>query len=259
MDELSDDVISTDRRSISWEHSETAQLRDYLERMLREVARQRRSKRRNAKSNRRQKDLGVDKEVWTGSIRSRGEADAVGEMLDVLVSPDSEISDEDRREIVDSLRRIAPEHADFHWRHLHPSLQEACRDEYLSGNFYGAIQEAAKRYVNDLRRISGIKGPETAAIQGSFGGNAPKIDVMARWKRVALAPDTVKNIREAQHKLSEGIWSGFRNPLSHEERGVLEQNEVFTCQDCLDALSMLSELRRRLDQFESKKPSADTP
>jgi len=51
-----------------------------------------------------------------------------------------------------------------------------------------------------------------------------------------------------------GIVSGGRNPVSHEEVKNLKESGLFTEEDCLDALSMLSHLFRRLEDSEKKTP-----
>lgn len=248
LDDLSEDVISTDRRSITWELPEPTALRNRLERILREVGRRRRETRRSAQRNRIKETLDVDADHWTGTIRGP-ESGAVGDVLEVLTSPDSDMSDDDRRSVVDGLRRIAPEYADLHWRHLHPSLQQACESEYRDGHYLAAVVEAIKRYVNDIRRISEFNDKDMAVLQRAFA-NEPGLDVLRPWLHLSLSPETQVNMRSCQRDLSVGLLSGFRNPIAHEERVILEGEGVFTYQDCLDALSILSHLRRRLDALD---------
>lgn len=50
-----------------------------------------------------------------------------------------------------------------------------------------------------------------------------------------------------QQHMSAGIMSGVRNPLAHEEILELKNSGLFTENDCLDMLSLLSHLFRRLD------------
>ncbi|MGH3706349.1 MAG: TIGR02391 family protein, partial [Agromyces sp.] len=257
LDDLDDDVIATDRRSVSWEGEDAAHLRKYLASVLREIATRRRETRTRTKRARLKKELGVDVQDWVATIQDARRSRSVREVLEVLESPDTELSDADRDALVIGMSEIAPEYADLHWRTLHPRIQEAAESLYRTQHYHHAVVEAVKRYINDLRAVSGIVGKETDVINGSFGGNSPKIDIVAGPIAEQLASDTVKNMQRAQHVLSEGLWSGFRDPLMHEEVTLLLDSDVFTYQDCLDALSLVSHLRRRIDGAASWSPATD--
>ncbi|WP_298863507.1 TIGR02391 family protein [uncultured Microbacterium sp.] len=249
------DVISTDRRSVSWESEWTAELQAHLAAIVREAAAKRRALRERENKKKVQTAAGVDIEAWTSSIQGR-ESAAVKRVLETLTSPDNEIEDDDRKEIVDSLREIAPDYADLHWRALHESIQEAAEQEYKSGNYHHAVVEAIKRYVRDVRSASGVSADmdELAVLQSSFstgGSGTPRVDVVAPYMSFSLSPRTQKNIRDAQKTLSEAAWTGFRNLIQHEGVRDLLQSGVFTYQDCLDALSLISHLRRRVGAIES--------
>lgn len=250
LDDLDDDVIATDRRSVSWEGDEALRLRDHLASVLRDVATRRRETRTKTKRARLKKDLDVDVQEWVGSIRDERRSKSVKDVLDVLESPDTELSDDARNALVIGMSEIAPEYADFHWRTLHPRIQEASESLYKSENYYHAVLEATKRYVTDVRAASGIDAAELTVIQGAFVGDQPKIDVVAGAGAARLSPSTRKNVRDAQRSLSEGLWAGFRSPLAHEETSLLHSANIFTYQDCLDALSLVSHLRRRIDQVD---------
>lgn len=248
------DVISTDRRSVSWESGSAADLQTRLTALVREAAAKRRALRAVENKRKVLVDAGVDIDAWTASIRGK-ESEAVKRVLDTLTSPDNEIEDDDRREIIDSLREIAPDYADLHWRALHSSVQQAAEVEYKSGNYHHAVVEAIKRYVKDVRAIaqSPSEMEEMAVLQNSFSfknDQDPKVDVIAPYSAVGLSPSTQRNLREAQKTLSVAAWSGFRNPIQHEGVRDLLETGVFTYQDCLDALSLISHLRRRLAALE---------
>ena len=50
--------------------------------------------------------------------------------------------------------------------------------------------------------------------------------------------------------LSQAMLAAFRNPLGHQEHEDLEKSKIYTAEDCLDALGLLSHLFRRLDNSE---------
>ena len=64
--------------------------------------------------------------------------------------------------------------------------------------------------------------------------------------------DTQENIEEGQKFMSMGMMAGVRNPLAHEEKIELKETGLFSENDCLDILSLLSHLCRRLDDAVKK-------
>ena len=80
----------------------------------------------------------------------------------------------------------------------------------------------------------------------SKGEDLPIVDVASPFLP-KVTTQTARNIREAQRAISQGLWRGFRDPISHEDIEEMQRENVFTYQDCLDALSILSHVRRRLD------------
>lgn len=246
LDDHDEDVVATDRRSINWDSPEAAELREYLAKVLRDVATQRRETRRTAKKKELRDELDVDVDKWTETIENRAAADSVRQVIGVAVSPDTELSDEDREALVGGLKEIAPEYADMHWRSLHPSVQEVAESLYKSGHYYHALLEAIKRYARDVKEAAGIDAVDLSALQGAFGNRDPRLDVAAPYLPVRISDDTAGNLRLAQRVISEGLWHGFRGPIAHEDVGDLRDHEVFSYQDCLDALSILSHLSRRV-------------
>jgi uncharacterized protein (TIGR02391 family) len=245
------DVISTDRRSISWDGDLTAELNRYLQDLLRWASSERRTARKKATKARIESDHGVDLDGWVGSIRSE-EREAVGRAASILTSADSALDDKDRDSLFKSLRTIAPDYADLHWRHLHPAIKEVSESYYESGHFHAAMSEALKRFVNDIRKAVGIQGQEASAIVNQafkVDGNDPaQIDVTQAYADAGFDVKTLRAIRNGQWKLSDGVVAAFRNPVAHEEELLLIETEAMTYQDCLDALSIVSHLYRHFER-----------
>ena len=248
LDDHEEDVVATDRRSINWDIAEAAALRDYLASVLREIATRRRETRRTAKRKALREELDVDVDKWTSTIEDTEAANSVRQVLEVVTSPDTELSDQDREALVDGLKGIAPEYADLHWRSLHQDVRDAAETLYKSGYYFQALLEAIKKYAKDVKGLGQITDAvDLDAVQKAFGGEAPIIDVADPFLPDMISSDTAKNIRAAQRVLSQGLWQGFRSPIAHEIVEELENHDVFSYQDCLDALSILSHLRRRLE------------
>ncbi|MFG1912377.1 ATP-binding protein [Kribbella sp. NPDC048928] len=245
------DVISTDRRSISWDGDLTTELNGYLRRLLQWASRERRGARQKANKERIKTDHGVDVDSWVRSIRG-SERDAVGDAASILVSPDSALDDGDRTSLLKSLRTIAPDYADLHWRHLHPAIKAVSASFYESGHFHAALSEALKKFVNDIKKVIGLDGQAAAAIVNQAfkvnGDEAAQIDVTRPYEGAGLDLNTLKAIRNGQWRLSDGVVAAFRNPIAHEEELLLIETRAMTYQDCLDALSTVSYLYRHFER-----------
>lgn len=69
IDEEAEDLISTDRQSLNWEHDITKELREYLQEVIKKVGSEWRKKRREEKSNEMKKD-GLDVEHFLSGLKS---------------------------------------------------------------------------------------------------------------------------------------------------------------------------------------------
>lgn len=247
------DVIATDRRSVNWDLEQAASLREYLAEVIRSAAQKRRALRERENKDRASRGAGIDVDAWKSTIKGEKQAAAVESLLEEVVSPDNDIDDARRLKLVEGIKAIAPEHADFHWRTLHPSIQRASEREYRNGQYHHAVVEAIKAYVRDVRRIAARPEgmSEFSVIQSALKDDDPLIDIIAPFTSIGLSPETQKNMRGGQRLISEALWTGFRNPIQHEGVRELEEAGVFTYQDCLDALSILSHLRRRIELVET--------
>lgn len=249
LDDHEEDVVATDRRSINWDIAAAAVLKEYLASVLREVATLRRETRRSAKKKALREELNVDVDRWTSTIEDVEAATSVRQVLEVVTSPDTELSDQDREALVDGLKGIAPEYADLHWRSLHRDVQVAAETLYKTGHYFHAIVDAIKRYTKDVQAAGQLTEIDLDALGKAFafkGDDLPVVDV-ANPFLPNVTTQTARNIREAQRSISQGLWRGFRDPISHEDVDEMQRENVFTYQDCLDALSILSHLRRRLE------------
>ncbi|MDR3185833.1 MAG: TIGR02391 family protein, partial [Christensenellaceae bacterium] len=65
--------------------------------------------------------------------------------------------------------------------------------------------------------------------------------------------ETKLDITEGHRNLVLAMWQAFRDPISHELVDELKASGLYTEKDCLDALSLLSHLFRRLDDIEAVK------
>lgn len=70
IDEFSDDVISTDRHSLNWEHEETKKLQSYLHKIIRKVGTEWKTKRSEVKRELIREEKELDIEEWQDSLPS---------------------------------------------------------------------------------------------------------------------------------------------------------------------------------------------
>ena len=113
--------------------------------------------------------------------------------------------------------------------------------------------EAIKRYINRVREKSGINRENELDIVSNVFGNNGILKTVKRYTRpngVDFKSSTKENIEEGQKFLSMGIIKGARHPVAHEEIEDLRESGMFSEKDCLDVLSIISHLMKRLDDSE---------
>ena len=153
--------------------------------------------------------------------------------------------------IVKALHEIVPEYPNLHWRHLHESVQEKSEKYYKEKNYYTACLEAIKKYTNSVKEKSETsQTDEYSVMSDSFRDKNKLLDLTENYKKPGGGDFTSKtkdNIQSGQQHLSMGVIMGGRHPLSHEEIEDLKASDLFSESDCLDLLSLLSHLFKRLD------------
>jgi uncharacterized protein (TIGR02391 family) len=172
-------------------------------------------------------------------------------MLQIIEALGGEDALEKFTPIIKALHEIAPAYPLLHWRHLHGEVQTASLQYYINKNYYTAFLEATKKYVNATMAKSGESDISEKNLMGKvFSTRATILDVVHQYRKQnsdEFAATTRENIQEGQQQLSLGLIVGGRHPLSHEEIEDLKASDLFSEKDCLDLLSLLSHLFKRLD------------
>ncbi len=246
IDNIDEDVISTDRQSINWEHELTSGLRVFLFTLLRALENNWRELRKTKRRETIKIKTSVDIPTWMSNVPTdvRNKLEAIINNID-----DSELTQNQQNESIESLHLLIPDYPYFHWRHLDPEIQDAARADYERKDYYRAFIEAAKRFITETRNKSNSTNQSDVGMMGAVYGNGASLVVTHGFVKPDgnnFHVDTIKSIEEGQKFLAMGIVAGARNPVSHEEIIDLRESGLFTEKDCLDALSILSHLFRRL-------------
>jgi uncharacterized protein (TIGR02391 family) len=251
VDDWSEDVISTDRQSLNWDLPKTTELREFLKKTMSELERKWREKRTENRKDKIQKKANVDISTWFKNLPP--EVLSHVEPIVNKIIEDSELSEEGQTQVMHDLNILVPSYPYFHWRHIAEELRKVSEKYYQSQDYYTAFIEALKRYISEVKKKSGMKiSDERGLIQAVFGGK--KLSVTKRFKKTdgsSFDSRTVENIESGQHYLSEGIVVGGRHPVQHEEHVELRKSGLFSDKDCLDFLSLLSHLFKRLQEAET--------
>ncbi len=252
IDEIEDDVIGTNRQSLDWNHPAIAELRKHLGQLLNWLERDWRRRRSEKRKEELKATTGITIDDWLERMPG-GISDKVRPIVQALVT-ESELPVETNQRIVKDFHELIPEYPYFHWRHLHPKIQQVSKIYYQSGDYYTAFFEAVKSYINAVRRKSGVTTAfvqdDNAMMEKVFKMSAPLLSVTDNYKRADGSDFEVlliKDIKNAQARFSTGVVLGGRNVVAHEEVIELREVKLFTEQDCLDMLSLLSHLYSRLD------------
>lgn len=249
LDLLPNDLVSTNRQSLNWDAEETIDLKMQLSKMVKLLERSWRNKRKEEKEKQAQEQTGIDIQAWinSNSVETRKGLEAiVNQITDASETPSDEAI-----AVIRHVHSLIPEYAAYHWRHLHNEVQKASRQYYVNEDYYTAVFESAKHYVAKVKRISNSPlKKELDILQNVFQEKNPALKVAMGYLKsdeTDFNEDTINNIESANRGFAVGMWQGFRDPISHEEVIELNHSGLFTEHDCLDALSLLSHLFRRLD------------
>ena len=129
------------------------------------------------------------------------------------------------------------EYEAFFGRGFHAEVVRHAQKLFLEGNYFHAVFEVAKAYNKQVREKAG----------SSKDGYALMMDVWGCEKGIlkitACKTETDKNVQDGIKFLSAGLMQAIRNPTAHEPAVEWPISK----QDCLDILSFLSFLFRKLD------------
>ncbi|MDR2406500.1 MAG: TIGR02391 family protein [Bacteroidales bacterium] len=256
IDELEDDVISTNRQSLDWENPDMQKLRDFLSGIISQINQEWRKKRKEKKERQLSIQLssatGIDTGRWLGTMPADIQT-TTQNIIDALGGEDTD--SETFVPVMKWIHTLIPEYPSYHWRHLHSDVQEKSRTFYEQQNYYTAFLESMKKYVSTVREKSGSTvSPDESMMGNVFSERNSILSVIGGYKKhdgTDFSLDTIRNVQSGQQHLSQGVVAGGRNPLSHEEISELNHSDLFSESDCLDFLSLLSHLFKRLDN--SKK------
>lgn len=240
IDLLTEDVISTNRQSIDWEHPEMEKLRKFLSGIVSQVNIDWRVKRKTKKDQDLKDTTGINTEAWLSTLPA-GVKENTKQIIESLGGEDAL---EKFTPVIKALHDIIPEYPELHWRHLHENLRDRVKTYYRNKQFGDAASQGVQIYCELIRKITCDTKDGVQLVNGVFGSvpfaTLPKVQLND------LGTESKKNIQEGQGHLSRGVVTGFRNPISH---GPIDTNvpAVFSELDCLNILSLVSYLVTRLD------------
>ncbi len=271
LDEFNDDLISTDRQSLSWDLQEAQNLQVYLQAIMKFLVKDWSLRRKKAKEKDDKKRSGIDIKNWVGTM-PKDMGKAVKNIVE-KAGKNPAIDDEEYTEVAQGLYKVMPEYPIFHWRNLHKQVQNSSKEKYQNGDYYGALEEACKVYAQEVRRTAILKSPDCknkieplddrVLMDKVFSEDTTKaiLSIAANIRRpdgVLMDTKTRSSLEAAQRSLSVGIITGYRNPLAHEQHNDLSATGVISEQHCLDALSLVSLLMLRLtDANKAESVSVD--
>lgn len=246
VDNWEEDVISTNRQSLDWENEKTIQLRNFLIQIVSAIHKDWRKQRKEKRRDDVQKNTEIDIRAWYDTLE-----DNIKDKIEIILEKvdDSELPQSEQAKTISALHDLVPEYPKLHWRHLHPEIKKVSKSYYESGHYYAAFFEALQRYITEVRKKSREMGEKERNMMRKVFGNKI-LSVTQKYiddNKAQFSDDTLESIEMGQAILSEGIVVGGRNPLAHQSAIDLSASGLFSEKDCLDFLSLLSHLFKRLD------------
>ena len=248
VDDMEEDVISTNRQSLNWELPETAALREFLTKSLRYIETDWRAKRKTKRKKQIRQQTQVNIDEWYQAL-PQDILPEIETIVDTIVE-ESELPSDVQSETVRRIHKLVPEYPYYHWRFLHEDVRDVSEEGYTKEDYYEAFAEAVKLYIIEVKKRSGSSNEKAFSMMQEVFGKGKALSVTKKYKKPNgddFSSQTKKNIENGQKFLSKGIVTGGRNPISHELVRDLRVSGLFSEEDCLDALSLLSHLFRRLD------------
>lgn len=254
IDDLGEDVIGTNRQSLNWEHPDMLKLREHLQKMLRWLEIDWREKRKEIKDKKLRKimeERGESISEWQSHVPEELNR-KINPIIESLLER-SEFSNEELSGAVKNLKDLIPPYPYYHYQNLYPVLSEEVFEYYKNEDYYGAVFEGVKRYIQEVKKKTASSLTDRNLLENIFSINNPSWSVTKKFKRPTgddFHEDTIKNINEGHQKLVIAVWQAFRDPMSHDPMKDLRDSGLYTERDCLDALGLLSHLFRRLENTE---------
>ena len=126
---------------------------------------------------------------------------------------------------------------------LHPWVWSGASSLWQSGHFRSAVEDAAKKVNAETQNKIGRRDvSETKLFQEAFSMDSPLVSKSRLRRMKADASDTYKSVQRGAMALAEGIYTGIRNPLNHEEPAEIHE------QIALEYLAAISVLARWVDE-----------
>lgn len=242
IDNLSDDVISTNRQSVDWDNEEMSALRQFLSTLISQVNNEWRSKRKIKKEQDLETSTGIDTSHWMSTMPD-DIREQTSRILDYL-------SEEDALEkfspVIEALHTIVPEYPMLHWRHLNEKIKERIKGYYINRQYALAADQGTKIYCEIIREMTGLNLDGTRLVNHVFSADKPVIKICD------TSIETGRNIQTGQRSLSSGVMESFRNPAAHMPIDKLVP-EQYSEIDCLNILSLISYLLERMESSEVVK------
>ncbi|NNN20591.1 MAG: TIGR02391 family protein [Acidimicrobiales bacterium] len=252
IDNIVPDVISTNRQSLDWRRKETQELQNKLLNLVRWLARDWRRKRDAAHVAKIKEMTNIDVKDWQSKVPPE---------LNISLSPviaalsntsiDNPEQEEKLIKGLEQLKILVPEHTFFHYRRLHQTLKDVVIDAYINQDYFSAVFEGVKKYVEEVKLKSGVSLTDRDLLEKVFKNNEPVLSVTEGFQKpdgTAFEIMTLTNISEGHRGLVIAMWQAFRSPIAHQVVADLRASGLYVDIDCLDALSLLSHLFYRLEK-----------
>jgi uncharacterized protein (TIGR02391 family) len=239
IDDLPEDVISTNRQSIDWDNEEMLNFRQFLSTLIGQVNKEWRSKRKENKEKEIEISTGIDTQQWMNTMpeKIRQQTSKILEFLN------EEDALEKYTPVIEALHSIVPEYPMLHWRHLNNDIKERIKPFYINKQYGIAADQGTKIYCETIRKLTGLSLDGLSLTNQAFAPENPII------KLCDTSSTTGKNIQSGQRSLSQGLMESFRNPVAHTPLDSLIPDR-YTELDCLNILSLISYLFERMENAE---------
>ena len=249
-----EDLVATNRRSLDWDNEKLTDLKECLVSILNKKEREWREKRAKVVLKKMSEKIGFDYGEYISTI-PEDKKEAVDSIVKrFTVDPENEV------ESIKTLLELIPEYPEYHWRSLHADLQNSSDiyHAYTNKNFVSAVKYAWDVFERKLKKVSGSRLSGAALINKELSAdNSFDKEELEDFAKILDSDDTEQNIKNFRFFLAQVICKAGNiarhNELKEKREDVDFEKTLFSGQQCLDVLSMMSYSLYLLDKYSNSK------
>ena len=253
IEDYKEDLVATNRRSLDWDDEKLKDLKQCLISILNKKEKEWREKRAEVVVKKISEKIDSNYGEYISTI-PENKKEAATRLIGILTE-----DVENEAESIEKLLELIPKHPAYHWRSLHTDLRKSIEtyQAYTDKNFTASVKHAWDVFERKLRKVSKSRLSGVALVQKAL---SPKksFDKKAFEKLTKnMDSNTQQSLMDFRYHLALVVCKAGNIARHHDSQDRREdvdfENTLFSGQQCLDVLSMISYSLDLLDKYRKSK------